>query len=141
MKIKFVYAIIFVIPFARIQAQQSGHYTSVNVEARIRSRDASGNPVFADWKSFETRLIDNFTDFTPAKNYVVNKYGSDESRTYKATGFFRVQKIDERWWIIDPSGHPGLHVAVNSVTQGKRDNENDCIYKFNFHALEYFSSP
>lgn len=128
MKITLLYTFIFCI-INGIQAQQSGHYTSVNVEARTRSRDASGNPVYAPWKPFETRLIDSFTDFKPISNYPTNKYLSDATRTYMATGFFRVEKINERWWVIDPLGHPGLHVAVNSVTRGQSQRNIDALQK------------
>ncbi len=129
MLIKSFIRFIIIVAFSNVQAQQSGRYTSVNVEARTRSRDASGNPVYAEWKPFETRLVDNFTDFKPVSNYAVNKYGSDAARTYKATGFFRVEKINERWWVIDPSGHPGLHVAVNSVTIGKSQRNINALQK------------
>jgi hypothetical protein len=119
----------FIIVCNGSKAQQSGHYKSENVEARTRSRDASGNPVYADWKPFETRLIDNFTDFKPVSDYAFDKYGSDATRAYKATGFFRVEKIDNRWWVIDPLGHPGVHVAVNTVTQGKSQRNKDAFEK------------
>jgi len=31
------------------------------------------------------------------------------------TGFFRTEKRDGRWWLIDPYGHQRLSIAVNSV--------------------------
>ncbi|TLX78173.1 hypothetical protein E9993_00375 [Labilibacter sediminis] len=34
-----------------------------------------------------------------------NKYGGwAKGKKYKATGHFRVEKIDDRWWLIDPEG-------------------------------------
>ncbi len=33
-----------------------------------------------------------------------------------ATGFYRVARIDGRWWFVDPSGHPVVSVGVNDVT-------------------------
>ncbi len=35
----------------------------------------------------------------------VSKYGGFPGTKAKATGFFRVQKIDGIWWFVDPEGH------------------------------------
>jgi len=43
------------------------------------------------------------------------RYGGLASQTLEATGFFRTQKIGDRWWLVDPEGHPFLHVGVCSV--------------------------
>ncbi|MDP4187617.1 MAG: agarase [Bacteroidota bacterium] len=132
MKIKIASALIFLITFGITQAQQSGHYSSVNVEARTRSHDKSTNSFWGPWKSYETRLIDNFTDFKPDLNFNMDKYGNDETSTYKATGYFHAEKINGRWWVIDPLGHPGLHVAVNTVSQGKSKRNQEALeQKFN----------
>ena len=32
-------------------------------------------------------------------------YGGYEGTSAKATGFFRVERIDGRWWFVDPDGH------------------------------------
>lgn len=100
-------------------AQQSGNYISENVAARTRSKDASGSPKFSDWKPFETRLIANLKDFNIVKKADFNKYGSNNLKKHNATGFFRTEKIDDRWWIIDPEGYAGINVAVNSIYKGK----------------------
>jgi hypothetical protein len=33
------------------------------------------------------------------------KYGGSMSARAKATGFFRIEKIDGRWWFVDPEGY------------------------------------
>lgn len=33
----------------------------------------------------------------------------------KATGFFRVEKVDGRWWFVDPDGHLFWSVGVNTT--------------------------
>jgi len=117
--IKFVKICIALLTIADITyAQQSGNYTSEIVEARTWSRDKERKILISDWKPFETRLIDNFTDleFTNSK---LGKYGGDITRKFESTGFFRVEKIDKRWWVIDPDGHPNMHIAVNSINTGK----------------------
>ncbi|MDB4673610.1 hypothetical protein OAF27_02235, partial [Verrucomicrobiales bacterium] len=41
--------------------------------------------------------------------------GAPDITTPDATGFFRTQKSDGRWWLIDPDGHPFIHRGVTSV--------------------------
>ena len=40
-----------------------------------------------------------------AFNSDVSKYGGFHGTKTKATGFFRVEKIDEKWWFVDPEGN------------------------------------
>lgn len=101
-------------------AQQSGNYQSEIVEAKTRSRDASGSPVLSDWKSFETRLVANIKNFKP-EPIELNKYGSAKNIRSNSSGFFRTEKINDRWWIIDPEGFAGLNIALNSVNKGKSE--------------------
>ncbi len=34
-----------------------------------------------------------------------------------ATGFFRVDKIGERWWLVTPDGHPFFSTGINDISQ------------------------
>lgn len=40
-------------------------------------------------------------------------WGDPASRGFDATGFFRVQSRDGRWWFVDPEGDPFWSVGVN----------------------------
>jgi hypothetical protein len=40
----------------------------------------------------------------------------DANTTAGGTGFFRVEKIDNTWWFIDPDGQPFISVGVNHVS-------------------------
>jgi len=46
------------------------------------------------------------------------QYGGYRATQAKATGFFRVELIDGRWWFIDPDGHYFLSVGVNGIGVG-----------------------
>ena len=35
----------------------------------------------------------------------ISKYGGFKDIKVKATGFFHVEKIDEKWWFVDPEGY------------------------------------
>jgi hypothetical protein len=42
-------------------------------------------------------------------------YGGFVGNQAKATGYFRVERIDGRWWFVDPDGHLFLSAGVNGV--------------------------
>jgi hypothetical protein len=45
--------------------------------------------------------------------------GSDTSLpqalSFEATGFFRVEKDNTRWWLVDPQGKPFYSVGLNHI--------------------------
>ncbi|MGD0496900.1 MAG: hypothetical protein ABSC23_00530 [Bryobacteraceae bacterium] len=43
-------------------------------------------------------------------------YGGYKGTQAKATGFFRVEKIDGKWWILDPDGHYFWSAGMDCVT-------------------------
>ena len=45
-------------------------------------------------------------------------YGGFAGTKAKATGFFRVEQIDGRWWFVDPDGHLFYSTGVNGVGLG-----------------------
>jgi hypothetical protein len=45
-------------------------------------------------------------------------YGGFASTQAKATGFFRVEQIDGRWWFVDPDGHLFYSTGVNGIGTG-----------------------
>ena len=42
--------------------------------------------------------------------------GLDKGPVFKASGFFRTEKRDGRWYLVTPDGHPFYSLGVNSVT-------------------------
>ncbi len=56
------------------------------------------------------------------------KYGGYSSSHARATGFFRVERIDGKWWFVDPDGHlflsVGSDVIQRSAGTGTRDRAN-----------------
>jgi hypothetical protein len=46
------------------------------------------------------------------------KFGGYLNTQVKATGFFRVEKINNRWWFVDPEGHLFLSTSVNGIGPG-----------------------
>lgn len=46
----------------------------------------------------------------------LDRFAGLAGRMERATGFFRTQQIDRRWWLIDPDGGRFLARGVNSIT-------------------------
>jgi len=46
------------------------------------------------------------------------EYGGYKNTQTKATGFFRVEQIDGKWWFVDPHGHLFLSTGSNGAGAG-----------------------
>ena len=68
------------------------------------------------WSLYPARTVEMLEPLPPEP--ATDGYGGRLDRWGAVTGFFHVQKIGERWWLIDPDGHPFLDVGVNSVSFG-----------------------
>jgi len=62
----------------------------------------------------------------------VSKYGGYLDTKARATGFFRVEKIDGKWWFIDPEGHLFISTGSTGIGAGgsfARIEGREYIYK------------
>ncbi len=50
------------------------------------------------------------------------KYGGYSHTKAKATGFFRVEQIDGRWWFVDPDGHLFYSTSSTGIGAGGGDS-------------------
>ena len=122
--------ILFILSFCFSIALQAQNYKPIQVESKRWVKDRPDIP----WEMFETRIIDNMTSFKPGAEIKKNQYGSDLSTKYKATGFFRVEKANGRWWVIDPEGYRNFQLVINSIQPGGSErNKNAFKEKFGTH--------
>jgi len=70
------------------------------------------------------RVLSSLTDFTPKTSMPnLSQYGGwIDGGKYKATGFFRTELIDGRWWFIDPLGYKYIDMGV-AQTQPKKGSQ------------------
>lgn len=75
----------------------------------------------AEWKEFPPRTVEMLDGFTAAAfpSPRLDRWGGRADKKSKATGFFRVEKQTDRWWLVDPDGGLFLHVGVAGVDIGK----------------------
>lgn len=94
--------------------------TSVSVvnAQEYRTVEARKNAEDSVWRSYTTKTLDRLPKFKTKKEPALNTYGSWKTNKQEATGYFRVQQIDGRWWFIDPEGYPYIHKAVVAFAPG-----------------------
>lgn len=120
-------SICFVLLLALSSQAQDNGYTPIQVEAQ---RWIKGQPD-VPWEMFETRIIDNIHGFKPGQGPRVNVYGSRTDKKVKVTGYFRAEKIDGRWWVVDPEGYLQIVRGITGMRQGGSErNKNSFNEKF-----------
>jgi hypothetical protein len=107
---------------SRSKAQSIFFNDSILIQTKIWSRDSNRKIQYSDWKSFSSRTVEMLDGFVPEKKIKSSKYGGDANIKLNASGYFRTEKVNGRWSVIDPDGHPFIVSAMNSFRQGKSPN-------------------
>ena len=57
-------------------------------------------------------------------------YGGFKATKARATGFFRVEKVDGKWWFVDPDGHLFLSTGADCMRSenGTRTEGRDSVF-------------
>src|SRR5262245_17856721 len=83
--------------------------------------DDYGQYVHADWPGKARSTTDLVRDWSAEQRMLVPRtvqscrYGGFGDGKRKATGFFRVEKIGDRWWFVDPEGCRFWSAGVNGA--------------------------
>jgi hypothetical protein len=86
-----------------------------------------------NWRIFDTWTLAHAEGFKPVtKDASLSPYGGDSTRKVDAKGFFHTAKIGTRWWLVDPDGHPFIHVAVCSVRAATGSKEAKAAFEAKF---------
>ncbi len=94
----------------------------VFVDARTDNKDTV-------WKRYKARTISTLPAFTEKPESKMSAYGGWTTWKTKATGFFRTEKVNNRWWFIDPEGYPYIHRAVVAMNPGKSAKQREVFAK------------
>jgi len=88
---------------------QFGQWIPVDWDGKIKSLDQ----LKKEWAAEDAALAAG--DF----NYC--QYGGYRNTKAKATGFFRVEQVDGRWWFVDPDGHLFFSTSSTGIGAGGGD--------------------
>lgn len=84
--------------------------------------DEYGQWTLGDWDGkvgSESTLVERLrhqrsaTDGEPPSD--LSQWGGWTERQFEATGFFRTHHDGDRWWLVDPDGHPFVSIGLNTV--------------------------
>jgi hypothetical protein len=126
--LKYCFALILVGCCAFESWSQSTIYKhDTSILAKIWSKDSLKQVKYSNWKPFLTGKVDWIKGFNPQNAFVGSTYGGNPAITVKATGFFYTAKINNRWFVIDPEGHPFNVTAVNSIRPGTSSNNDKAL--------------
>ena len=92
-----------------------GQHNLVQYEQKVSSLEQ----LKAEWKAEDNEVEKNIADY----NY--SPYGGYLQKQVKGSGFFRIEKIDGRWWFVDPDGYLFLSHGVDCVNPGGGGNTRD----------------
>ncbi|HYO07696.1 MAG TPA: hypothetical protein VER17_01875 [Tepidisphaeraceae bacterium] len=81
-----------------------GQWAHADWPRKVRSRQQLADELAEEERSFQT-----------AAHFGHCALGGYRDTQAKATGFFRVEQIDGKWWFVDPHGHLYLSMGVNGV--------------------------
>lgn len=98
-----------------------GQWATQDWPGKIKNMD----DLKADWQQEDTEL-------TPLDEDNYSKYGGYKTKRVKNTGFFRTEKIDNRWWLIDPEGYLFLSVGSNCINASSRTRIQGREYIFEY---------
>lgn len=115
--------------FLYVLASLICHNTLFAQTIKIESRKNSLDSI---WIKYPVQSVETLNSFSFKKDPSLDKFGGWKTKKYQSTGFFRIQKIDGRWWIIDPEGYPFIHRGVVAFTPGISDRQQEAFnLKFN----------
>lgn len=83
----------------------------------------SGERYQMDWIYLQARTVSTLEGYKQ-KDVPIGRYGDRTDISLKKTGFFYTKKIDGKWWVVSPDGHPMIHVGVTSINLKYRNEDN-----------------
>ncbi len=87
---------------------------------QVEAKQWVKNILDQEWNLYSTRIIDSLSTYQQTEDNE-NKYGSLLTKKTKASGFFRVEKVNDRWWVVDPEGYYNIQRVVNGFRRGTSD--------------------
>ena len=102
---------------------QFGQHVGIDYPEKIHALEQ----LQAEWRQEEEEVID-------PDAYHYTKFGGYKQKRLRATGYFRTELVDGRWWFVDPEGYLFLSVGVDCVSAGGGGNVRAYDQRPNLYA-------
>ena len=103
-----------------------GEVASFKDAVKVESRKNATKP----WSTYAAITVDRIPGFTPKADPALDEYGGwIGTHVGNPEGFFRVRKINGRWWMIDPAGNLFLAKSVAGFAPGGSDRQKTLVKK------------
>lgn len=92
--------------------------------------DVKASPSSSAWTSRATVVMEDLEGYSLTQELPkLDKYGGIiTGEPLEATGYFRCENIDGRWWFITPEGNRFISIGMNTVAPGTSENQLKPIY-------------
>jgi hypothetical protein len=96
------------------------------------------------FKARQTRTLESYAGLDAVTPEKLTRYGGLAAKDRPGTGFFRVEKMGDRWWMIDPDGGQFIFTGVCSVRDSSDPEEGvkvalDFLRSASFNGVGGFS--
>jgi hypothetical protein len=127
MKNRFVSLLLILLTTGCI-SQTNNEQSFVTVEAQRRIYGQGSAVTYSNYEPFKTRTVELLDGYkSPKKAISLSKYGGWKDKQQQVTGFFRTEKIEDRWWCVDPEGYLYFNVALNSINMGGSERNKQSV--------------
>lgn len=111
---------------------------SAQLPSRLEVKSSYGGA----WQSKAVQVMGTLPDFVPQEHPrdQWTEEGSYRLLRSDSTGFYRVEKIDGRWWLIDPNGYANINRAVCCMPTSDIQHNYDMCYDLGFNSSGNFLS-
>jgi hypothetical protein len=106
----------------RIAVLSAMTLTSMATSAETTARVADGKK----WTQRKVRTVESLGPVAPVAKDQLSIYGGYKGAWQAtASGFFRTEFRDQRWWFVDPLGYPFISVGMNTLNLRLLKNETE----------------
>lgn len=91
----------------------------------VRARENTKTNV---WRTYKAKTIERRPEYKSINDITMKEYGKNRLKK-EATGFFRVEKSGDRWWLIDPDGYLFIHKGVAVFRPGRSKRQKESLEK------------
>jgi len=94
------------------------------VAVQVINQPGDTNPL-----TYYAKTVGGLAGYVSQPEPELSIYGGWKIARQKATGFFRTEKIADRWWVIDPAGYPYIDRSVVDLNMGGSERQQQALTK------------